>query len=336
MELNASAWDSFLADHPNHHILQASAWGELKAAFGWQPVRVALGSRGAQILFRSLPMGFTLAYIPKGPVGDPAFEFGGRGEFWPKVDAACRQRRAVLLKLEPDHWEADDAGRWRLPPVGFIPSPQTIQPPRTLVVDLTGDEEAVLGRMKQKTRYNIKLALKKGIFVRPSADVETFHRLMVITGQREGFGIHSLSYYQRAYDLFHPRCGCELFMAEYEGEPLGGLMVFACGRRAWYLYGASADAHRERMPTYLLQWEAMRWARAQGCTEYDLWGVPDVDDAALEAGFTEHSSGLWGVYRFKRGFGGQVRRAAGPWDRVYLPAMYIFYRLWASRRRVVG
>jgi lipid II:glycine glycyltransferase (peptidoglycan interpeptide bridge formation enzyme) len=201
-----------------------------------------------------------------------------------------------------------------------------------LVVDLRGDEEQVLNRMKQKTRYNIRLALKKGVVVRTSADLDTFQRLMNVTGSRDSFGVHSLDYYRRAYELFYPRGECELLMAEYEGNPLAGLMVFARGRRAWYFYGASADEHRETMPTYLLQWEAMRWARQLGCIEYDLWGVPDADEATLEANFTTRSSGLWGVYRFKRGFGGLLRRAGSPWDRVYQPALYALYRWWANRR----
>jgi lipid II:glycine glycyltransferase (peptidoglycan interpeptide bridge formation enzyme) len=104
------------------------------------------------------------------------------------------------------------------------------------------------------------------------------------------------------------------------------------GKRATYLYGASSNTHRDAMPTYLIQWEAMRWARAQGCTEYDLWGVPDASPQTLEAEFTERSEGLWGVYRFKRGFGGELRRSAGPWDRVYNRPLYNLYRWWASRR----
>jgi len=131
--------------------------------------------------------------------------------------------------------------------------------------------------------------------------------------------------------MFHPRAACELFLGMYEGESLGGLLVFAHGKRAWYLYGASSSHHRDRMPNYLLQWEAMRWARSQGCTEYDLWGVPDADSATLEANFTERSDGLWGVYRFKRGFGGELRRAAGPWDYVYNPWLYRIYLWWARR-----
>jgi lipid II:glycine glycyltransferase (peptidoglycan interpeptide bridge formation enzyme) len=198
-------------------------------------------------------------------------------------------------------------------------------------VDLHGDEDQILARMKQKTRYNIRLALKKGVVVYPSSDVDTFYRLMTITGERDRFGYHSLAYYQRAFELFYPHGECELLMAEYQGEPLAALMVFARGKRAWYFYGASASQHRERMPTYLLQWEAMRWARSRGCSTYDLWGVPDYDVPTLEANFTKRSEGLWGVYRFKRGFGGQLQRAYGSWDRVYRPALYAFYRWWVGR-----
>jgi lipid II:glycine glycyltransferase (peptidoglycan interpeptide bridge formation enzyme) len=110
-------------------------------------------------------------------------------------------------------------------------------------------------------------------------------------------------------------------------------MVFARGPRAWYFYGASNDEERNRMPTYLLQWEAMRWAKARGCEEYDLWGVPDVDEATLEADFANRSDGLWGVYRFKRGFGGTLSRSVGAWDRSYLPLAYPLYRWWSRRTR---
>jgi lipid II:glycine glycyltransferase (peptidoglycan interpeptide bridge formation enzyme) len=118
----------------------------------------------------------------------------------------------------------------------------------------------------------------------------------------------------------------------YEDESLGGLMVFTHGRRAWYLYGASSSHHRDRMPNYLLQWEAMRWAKAKGCTTYDLWGVPDFDEAHLEAHFTEHNDGLWGVYRFKRGFGGRLVRATPALVKVYRPLLYRLYRLLTRQR----
>jgi peptidoglycan pentaglycine glycine transferase (the first glycine) len=327
-KIQANDWDAFLVQYPNTHLLQTTAWGDLKTAFGWSLERTIVGATGAQILLRRVLPGATIAYLAKGPVGERW------DNLWPEVDAVCRRRHAIFLKVEPDRWV--DPGRTNLPPQGFRPSSHSIQPSRTLLVDLSGDEEAILRRMKQKTRYNIKLAQKRGVCVRPSNDLGAFHHLMQITGGRDQFGVHSLAYYRRAYDLFYPREVCELLMAEFDGKPLAALMVFAQGGRAWYLYGASSNEHRDRMPTYLLQWEAMRWARARGCSEYDLWGVPDADEDTLETEFTHRSDGLWGVYRNKRGFGGKLCRAAGPWDRVYSPLIYHIYNWLASRRSMLN
>jgi peptidoglycan pentaglycine glycine transferase (the first glycine) len=338
--LSAPEWNAFLSNFPDAHLLQTTAWGELKAAFGWEVQRVTADqgspAAGAQILFRHLPLGFSFAYIPKGPL--PAkpdlAEAGHRSDpwenLWLEIDRICRKRRAVFLKVELDSLEAPPASF--SPPAGFQRSPHTIQPCRTLILDLRGDEDQLLARMKQKTRYNVRLALKRGVVVRPSSDVSLFFRMMQETGERERFGVHSQDYYQKAYDLFHPRGECELLVAEYEQTPLAALMIFSRGSRAWYFFGASAESYREYMPTYLLQWEAIRWARSQGCMQYDLWGVPDRDEEVLESQFTSRSDGLWGVYRFKRGFGGQLRRAPDPWDRVYQPLFYRFYLWWLGRR----
>lgn len=313
-----SAWDSCLLRVPEAHLLQTSAWGELKAAFGWEPARLVTPDGAAQVLFRRLAPGLTLAYLPKGPASGPL------GGLLPDLDGLCRQRGAFALKVEPDLPDSPDTAA-ELTGLGFRPSPHPIQPRRTVVVDLTADDETLLGRMHPKTRYNIRLAAKKGVTVRPWDDPAAFHRMMQETGARDGFAAHSAAYYRRAYDLFHARDACELLLAEFDGTPLAALMVFTHGPRAWYLYGASSSTERQRMPTYLLQWQAMRWARERGCREYDLWGVPDEGVAELEAGFTRRDDGLWGVYRFKRGFGGMVRRWAGAWDHVYRPARYALY-----------
>jgi lipid II:glycine glycyltransferase (peptidoglycan interpeptide bridge formation enzyme) len=244
----------------------------------------------------------------------------------------------VFLKIECDAWESavashGPAGGLSLPIApGVRHSGFNIQPPRTMVVDLRGSEDAILGRMKQKCRYNIRLAEKKGVSVRPWDDLEGFHRLMLATGSRGEFAVHSADYYRRAYELFHPSGRCELLVAEFDGSPLAALMVFRQGTRAWYLYGASNDLERNRMPTYLLQWEAMRWAKAHGCEEYDLWGVPDEDEEVLEAHFETRQDGLWGVYRFKRGFGGKLHRAAQALDVVFNPVLYQIY-LWRMAGR---
>ncbi len=325
-EVSLSAWNDFLEDHPEAHLLQTGEWGELKRAFGWNPVRLVHGNRGVQILFRRLPLGLTMGYIPKGPVppdGTSPFEPALQEE----LDSICARQRAVFCILEPDAWEStglDSRSAW---PIRSF----NIQPRRTITVDLRGSEEDILARMKQKTRYNIGLAGKKGVSVHPWGDLDGFSRMMTITGGRDGFGVHQREYYRRAYDLFHPLGRCELLAATYQNQPLAALMVFARGRRAWYFYGASTDEERNRMPTYLLQWEAMRWARAHSCEVYDLWGVPDEEETTLEENFETRRDGLWGVYRFKRGFGGQLRCAARAVDRVYRPQLYRLYRWLMSR-----
>ena len=332
-EVSLPAWNSYLKNYPDAHLLQTGEWGELKSAFGWDPVRLILNEEvGVQILFRRLPLGLTLAYLPK-PVFSDRYSVVS-DQFWMEVDAVCKQRRAVFLKLEPDAWSHESL-LISTSHEALRTSVHNIQPPRTIVVDIGDTEGEILARMKQKTRYNIRLAEKKGVTVRPWDDLPAFHEMMLVTGGRDEFGVHSLEYYRRAYELFHPTGMVELLLAEYEGKALAALMVFARGRRAWYVYGASTDEERNRMPTYLLQWEAMRWARSKGAREYDLWGVPDEDEVTLEAQFTERSDGLWGVYRFKRGFGGEVKRAAQALDRVYNPLLYMLY-LWRIAGREVG
>ena len=320
--VSLSDWNNFLENHPNAHLLQMGEWGELKKDFGWKPVRFVLDREtGAQILFRRLPLGLTLGYMPKPVDGGQWAE--GSDQFWREVDLICKQNKAVFLKVEPDSW--DDA--FHLPHSAFRVSPHNIQPPRTITIDIKDNEETILAKMKPKCRYNIRLAEKKGVTVRAWDDIKGFHEMMTVTGGRDNFGVHSKEYYQRAYELFHLTGTCELLVAEYEGKPLASLMVFANGKRAWYVYGASNDQERNRMPTYLLQWEAIRWAKARGCDEYDLWGVPDENEETLEANFESRHDGLWGVYRFKRGFGGEVKRAAQAMDKVYNPLLYKLY-LW--------
>lgn len=320
-------WQTFLGTHPEAHLLQTSPWGTLKDTYGWEVERLITSHGGAQILFRRLPLGYSLAYVPKGPLGDwlPAL--------LPELVSHCRARRAFVLKIEPDHvWDAQLADELRRH--HFKPSPQNVQPARTLIIDLAGDEDEILARMHQKTRYNIRLAARKGVQVRPWSDLEGFGRMVNETAQRDRFGAHVPGYYRLAYDLFKASGECEILVAEYEQKALAAVMVFARGARAWYLYGASTSAHRNRMPTYLLQWEAIRWALARSCKQYDLWGIPDEDQATLESEFMNRSDGLWGVYRFKRGFGGTLTRHMGAWDLTLIPALASLYYKFVNLRGV--
>jgi lipid II:glycine glycyltransferase (peptidoglycan interpeptide bridge formation enzyme) len=318
--LDENQWEEFLANYPHAHILQTPQWGRFKSQHGWYAFRIKNQNAGAQILFRRLPLNLTIAYIPKGPVGQDW------SDLLAEAQQISRQEKAIALYVEPDCWQEDiDALAPSLQ--GFSPAGMSIQPRRTITISLKETEEEWLACMKQKTRYNIRLAGKKGVVVAKSEDVDVFNRLMKETGARDEFGIHPPSYYRSVYEIFHPSGACEMFLASYENQPLAAIMVFKRGKRAWYFYGASNNRERNRMPTYLLQWEAMRWAAASGCTEYDLWGVPDAEKDILEEQFMNRSDGLWGVYRFKRGFGGELKRSAGVFVKVLRPGLYRAYQL---------
>ncbi len=148
------------------------------------------------------------------------------------------------------------------------------------------------------------------------ADLPGLYRMYAETSVRDGFVIRSEEYYLELWRRFLERGMAEPLIAEVEGEAVAGIFPFYFARRAWYLFGMSRQAHREKMPNYLLQWEAMRRAKARGCTQYDLWGAPDVFD---------ESDAMWGVFRFKEGLGGQVVRTAGAWDYPSRPAAYVLY-----------
>jgi lipid II:glycine glycyltransferase (peptidoglycan interpeptide bridge formation enzyme) len=339
-------WDSFVGVQPRAHVLQQSAWGDLKAAYGWQVDRIALSENdqivtGAQLLFRPLPFHLgTMAYLAMGPyMTPPLYEMergpGGEDTLWHAINASARQHGAAFLKWEPGIF-IDVNTNSGLQPIalpdfaalGFRSSQQTVQPPRTILIDIRADDEAILARMNQGTRRKIRQSQKNGIryYAASRADVAIFNGMMQTTGSRNAFGVHAPGYYERAYDLFVPH-DAALILAEHEGDPLAGIMVFAKGHTAWYLYGASSDIKRNLMAAYGVQWAAIQWAKARGCHTYDMWGIPDEDEATLEAKFETRSDGLWGVYGFKRGWGGQIVRSAGTWDKVYNPFIYQLYKL---------
>ena len=327
-------WKSFIERSPDAHILQSPAWGELKSKFGWETSWVITGSLGAQVLFQTLPFGYQIAYIPRGPVSTagPVFDSPDWDEFQRKLNDLCQEKKTVFLKIEPDLWEGVSDGKCPSP-AGYRTSSHSIQPSRTIVINLEPSEEDILARMKSKTRYNIRLAEKKEVSVRQLDQIEPFYSLLENTADRSEFGIHTLEYYRQAFNLFDQAGECKLFLAEFQWEPLARIMVFNRGNRSLYFYGASSNKHRDRMPTYLVQWEAIRWAKNQGCLTYDLWGVPDEKETALEDQFLDRQDGLWGVYRFKRGFGGEVKRTCSPLDKVFHPILYSLYLI-RSRLRI--
>ena len=346
--LSPHEWDELIRQLPSGHLLQSWAWGDLKAHFGWHPLRVVVvdddrALAAAQILFKRLPTGLlTTAYIPKGPiVSRLAPDDSSALALLTAIHDSCRRKRAISLKLEPD-WEDSTETREWLQQHGFLPSQQTVQPPRTIVVDLEPDEEAILAQMRSKTRYNIRLAQRRGVSVRQGTeeDLATFYQLLQITGQRAGFAVHTRTYYTRVWELFAPLQSVASFLAQWDGRTVAAIMVFIWGKRAWYMYGASSNEGRRHMPNHLLQWEAMRWAKARGCETYDLWGIPDVDKGALRPDMAKEekegllSTGLGGLYRFKRGFGGREVRCVGAYDHIYNQPLYrLLTSVWDWRKR---
>lgn len=319
------AWDAFVLGQSRAHLLQLSGWGELKSEFGWDSQIVALTHNdkivaGALVLLKSLPMRLgKMAYVPMGGyVTDEAF--------YPKLwDAIKKETGAAFLKLEAGFFV--DMKNPDLVAMGFQESPQTVQPPNTIYIDVTADDDAIMKRMNQGTRRKIRKSLKNDIiyYEGTRADLADFNAMMQETGDRNEFGVHTPEYYEKVYDLFIPEHGVML-MAKHEDTPLVGIMVFALGDTAWYVYGASSREKSNLYATYGIQWQAIQWAKARGCKYYDLWGIPDEDEETLEAQFQERSDGLWGVYGFKRGWGGFVVRSIGTWDKVFNPLVYTAYR----------
>ncbi len=344
--LPAAEWDAFVRAHAQGHLLQTSAWGTLKCRFGWRDGGVAILDEagqpraGALLLYRRAA-GLTLAYAPKGPLTDWHDHTLTAALLLQMVESS-RWEGAAVLKIEPD---LPDTAAYRalLRSYGLRPSRQTVQPRSTVLLEIAGNEEQILSQMKSKWRYNIRLAQRKEVTVRAAtpADLPQFNALMQTTGTRDGFAVHSSDYYATAYDLFVPDDGVYL-LAEYAGEALAAIVVCMVGRTAYYLWGASSDRERNRMPNHALQWAGIQWAKARGATCYDFWGIPDElgqlaqglrngdgsgtpsDDLPLDLEQLPHGE-LWGVYRFKQGFGGNVVRSVGAWDLAVDPVGYRLY-----------
>jgi peptidoglycan pentaglycine glycine transferase (the first glycine) len=348
---NLENWDDLIAGLPCAHALQTRAWAEVKAAYGWTPLpQVWKNSSGrvnaaALILERTVsPLHLRVLYVPRGPLldwSDPAL----RSQVLDDLQALARRRGAIFIKIDPEvvlgigipGSEEDcemETGRTftsDLTRRGWHFSDEQIQFRNTVWVSLAGTEEERLARLKQKWRYNLRLAQRKGVVVRSGtvADLPLLYHMYAETSVRDGFVIRSQEYYRTVWQTFIQNDLATPLIAEVNGEAIAGLMLFHFGGRAWYLYGMSRQASREKMPNYLLQWQAMSLAATRGCREYDLWGAPDVFD---------ETDSLWGVFRFKEGMGGQVIRTCGAWDYPVRPWLYSAYtrllpRLLAILRR---
>ncbi len=323
-------WDEFVARWPEFLLMQGHAWGEFKRARGWEVVRLAVERDGrwvggAQLLIKPLLAGrWSLAYVPRGPLvawDDPVAVHA----LLNAVHAAARRRRAIFLKMEPPVRYSPEAHR-RLLTYGFRPSKFHNQPRSTLVISLTDDESAILSRMHRKTRRNIRLGLRDVVVEEgQAADLDAFYRLLQETARRARFSIRSPDYYRQEWNALAPAGLVKLFLARYRGKVVAARLPALFGRWAATLHSGSSVAHRKLKLNEPLMWAGIRWAKSQGCLAYDLWGIPDAVGAHVHAGRplpAVQTGGLWGVYRFKRGFGGEVVYYVGAYDFVYAPTLY--------------
>jgi lipid II:glycine glycyltransferase (peptidoglycan interpeptide bridge formation enzyme) len=328
----AKAWDEILLGLPNPHILQSWSWGAFKSRHGWDVTRLMYSMGGkpvaaASILQRKLPkVPLSILYVPKGPVLE--WQNARLAErIIEKLEIQARKRRALFVKVDPDLYYAKDLPALASRPAragdlegllkgrGWRFSEDQIQFRNTVLLDLKPSEEELMAGMKQKTRYNVRLARRRGVTIRQitSADavedrrlaLELFFELYEETASRDGFLIRAAGYYYDAWETFLEEGLAHLLLAEVEGETVAGLILFTFGAAAWYMYGASSNRHRKHMPNQLLQWEAMRCAKDAGCALYDLWGAPDE---------LVETDPMWGVVRFKLGLGGELARGLGAWD----------------------
>ena len=335
-------WNAKIRQLPGAHFLQTKEWAEVKAEVGWRGEQISLHSpdgtvtAAAQLLIRRwrpfhVGPSIQIGYVPRGPLADwndPDI----RVRMLAEMEKVARKNKLVFVKIDPEIQVSSEPSlsqdrnqtstaeavihllrerKWKY-------SLEQVQFKNTMILNLNGDEASWLARMKQKTRYNLRLAQKNGVTVRKATleDLSLLYHMYAETAHRDGFIIRPESYYLNVWSKFIQAKMAEALIAEWEGIALAGLVMFIFANRAWYVYGMSTGEQREKMPNYLLQWEAMRIARQRGCVIYDLWGAPDHIDP---------SDPMYGVYRFKEGLGAEFVSTIGAWDFPIRPVLYFLY-----------
>ncbi len=331
-------WDNQIASLPAAHILQTRAWAEAKSATGWKPIyclwpdAAGRAQAAALVLERTVsPLRLKVLYVPRGPMLDWS-DAERSGAVLDDLQRLARSRKAIFIKIDPEVLagtgipggsEALECPEGislqsELTKRGWRFSSEQIQFRNTVWVDLRQGEVERLARLKQKWRYNLRLAQRKGVSVRTGTedDLPGLYRMYAETSVRDGFVIRPEGYYLTVWRTFMRQGMATPLIADVECQAVAALVLFHLAGRAWYLYGMSRQLQREKMPNYLLQWQAMQVAASLGCTWYDLWGAPDHFD---------ESDSMWGVFRFKEGMGGHLIRLVGAWDYPVLPWMYSAY-----------
>ena len=326
-EKDKQAYTDFLKKHERCNFQQSLEWGKVKS--NWKnEVILAEDEQGniigsISILIRKIPIFGYLMYSSRGPVCD-VHDKATLVQLTEGAKKLAKKYKAFVFSIEPDIKSDDEEFRKIITSIGYKIKDdaknfrEEIQPRYVFRLNLKGKtEEEILKNCHQKTRYNIRLATKKGVTIKEGnkEDLADFHRIMVTTGQRDGFIIRSLSYFEKMYDELAPE-HMKVLMAYYENKPIAGIIPIKYGNKTWYLYGASSNEHRNLMPNYLLQWHAIQEAIQNGCDMYDFRGV---------SGVVDENHPQYGLYRFKKGFGAEFTEFIGE---VYLPFNPIIYKVY--------
>ena len=317
-------YEAFVQSHPKGNFAQSYLWGKQKPMWQWDAIAVR-GEDGAirgslAVMTRKVPgIGRTLMYGCRGPVCD----LDDRETFSQLLDGAkvlAKKYKSYVIKIDPDVPSSNTAFSSMLQSFGFRAKEggnnfEAIQPRYVFRLNVEGKtEEELLANFHQKWRYNIRLAERKGVTVRICGKemVPAFSDLMLTTGVRDGFVTRKPEYFAAMLDNLgeHAR----LYMAfDPNDTPIAGTLAIHYGDKVWYLYGASSNEHRNLMPNYLLQWRMIQWAVETNCRIYDFRGV---------SGDVSEDNPLYGLFRFKQGFGGDFTEFVGEMDLVLSPVIY--------------
>jgi peptidoglycan pentaglycine glycine transferase (the first glycine) len=283
------------------NLFQSDDWRGFQEAYKRETTKIGDGFG----VVLDIPFGKKFAWAQKGPI-----KIGK--DFHNEIEGL--KDKVLFVRVEPEEVMSEDIKRYGLKLVTkkSLLSGQS-SPKATWVLDLAQDEETLLSKMKQKTRYNIKISEKKGVRVKKSNDVDIFYDLLCATaGRDKGYAPHEKEYYASLIKELGGKGFAQIFVAEKDNEPLSAILVTYYGNVATYLHGGFSDKYRNLMAPYLCQWEAIKEAKVRGCTIYDFWGVAETDDARDP----------WaGITRFKEGFGGEKVIFPGTYD-------YVFNNFW--------
>ncbi len=335
-EKTLSEYERFIETHPKGHFLQSSRWAKVKSAWKW--VAIVVRNEGGAIkgavsvLIRKVPaLPYTLMYAGRGPVCDP-HDRDTISALTDGMRALAKKHKAYAVKLDPDITSDNGEFIAIMEALGYkrhfgSKNFEGVQPNYVFRLNIAGKtEEELLSACHSKTRYNLRLAERKGVTVRLCGKemLPDFSAIMDETGARDGFIVRGKDYFADILDSLGE--GARLYMAFYEDKPVAGTLAIHFGNKVWYLYGASSNTYRNVMPNYMLQWDMIRWALETKCDIYDFRGV---------SGDISPENPLYGLYNFKKGFGGDFTEFCGEFEMVFNPsADFIINKVLASARNV--